>query len=104
MINLDVRIPKTTQPKGYKILNICLKSSWLTKSQSQVFICTEQTNRKICLKLIDLEFWGNLKKQVDRLRYGQHQYTRFYCMGVSKSKWLQVYLWGSSRITYFEGL
>ena len=97
MINLDVRIPKTIQPKEYKILNICVKSSRLTKSQSQIFICTEQTNRKICLKRIGLEFWGNLKKQVDELSYGQHRYTHSYCMGLSKSRWLQVYLWGSSQ-------
>ncbi|KST66965.1 hypothetical protein BC008_28550 [Mastigocoleus testarum BC008] len=97
MINLNVRIPKTIQPKEYKILNICAKSLRLTKSQSQIFICTEQANRKICLKRIGLEFWGNLKKQVDKLRYGQHRYTRSYCMGISKSEWLQVYLWGSSQ-------
>lgn len=104
MINLDVRIPKIIQPKGHKFLKIFVESSRLTKSQSQIFICAEWTNPKICLKLIGLEFWENLKKQVNKLKCGQHQYTSSYCIEQPKAEWLQVYLWGSSRITYFEGL
>lgn len=104
MINLNVRIPKIIRPKGHKLLKICRESSGFTKIQSQIFICTELTNRKICLKRVGLEFWEYLKKQVDKLKFDQFQYSSPHCMELTKPNWLQVYFWRLSRVTYLKAL
>ncbi len=99
MINLDVPIPKTTQPKGHKLRKICVESSQLTKIKSQIFICAERTNPKFSLKIIGLEFWENLNKQVDKLKSGQHQYSTFCPMEIHDAKWLEVIYGDLSKIT-----
>ena len=104
MINLDVRIPKTSRPKGHKLPKICRESSGLTKIQSQIFICTERTNPKICLKGVGREFWEYLKKQVDKLKLDQLQYSSPNWIELAQTTWLQVYFLVSSRLTYLEAL
>ena len=104
MINSDVRIPKTSRPKGHKLPKICIESSGLTKIQSQFFVCTEPTNPKICLKGVGREFWEYLKKQVDKLKLDQLQDSSPNWIELAKTKWLRVCFRVSSRLTYLEAL
>ena len=105
MINLSVPIQKTVEAKGHKLAKNSMKSSRLTKIQSQIFTrCTEERNPKNSLKRFGLEFPENLKKQVNKLRCGYPQYTSSYCLELDKGKCLQLYSWISSWMTYSEAL
>ena len=104
MINLDVRIPKTTRPKEHKLLKISIESSGVTEIQSQIFICPEWTNPKICLKRFGLEFWEYLKKQVDKFKFDQFQYSCSNCIERCEVKCLQAYFWALRQVTYLKAL
>ena len=104
MINLDVRIPKTTQPKEDKLPKIFIESSGVTEIQSQIFICPEWTNPKICLKRFGREFWEYLKKQVDKLKSDQFEYSCSKGMERCEVKCLQAHFWTSRQVTYLEAL